>query len=213
MFKETQQRKVDLKEDDSSMVEPMVNFFYTFDCTTPEGSEISPLDLHARVYTIADKYEVLGLKSVALAKFKAGLVASYKDGKAMVEATRALTASRPLPNCDTTLHDLMTEAWYHGGEDTFASGDEAEISSLFEEVVWLPVAVTLHTLKSLKADMLRGSCADGCNLVRGMDAWKVMTGFVVKCNYCQAVLGGEGTEILKFCHLGMNKSIWDEPAN
>jgi hypothetical protein len=64
MFKETQERKIDLKEDDPSMVELMVQFFYTFDYTSLEHSGIAPLDLHARVHTIADKYEVLGLKSI-----------------------------------------------------------------------------------------------------------------------------------------------------
>ena len=214
MFKETQERKVDLKEDDPSMVELMIKFFYTFGYDNPPAqSDISLLGLHARVYTIADKYEVLVLKSLALAKFKSGLYTSYKDGKVMVEATRALTACRPLPCCDTTLHDLMTEAWYHGGKDIFASGDEADISSMFEEVVWLPVAVAKHTLKDMNSDSLRGRCTDGCKKVSEVDIWSVMTGIVVRCKYCQAVLGDdEETQIFKLCYFGMKKSIWDEPA-
>ena len=69
MFRETQQRKIDLKEDDPSMVEVMIKFFYTFDYTFPLQTETSSLGLHARVYTIADKYEVLDLKAIALTNF------------------------------------------------------------------------------------------------------------------------------------------------
>ena len=213
MFKEAQERKVDMKEDDPTMVELMVKFFYTFDYTALEHSEISPLDLHTRVYTIADKYEVLGLKSIALAKFKSGLHASYQDGKAMVEATRALTACRPLPNCDTTLHDLMTEAWYHGGEDTFASGDKEEISSLFEEVVWLPVAIAINTLGKLKKNSLRGRCWTGkCTNVKELDSRTVMAGVAVRCGWCQAVYDDKGSEIIKVAYLHMKKSLWEEPG-
>jgi hypothetical protein len=210
MFKETQERKVDLKEDDPKMVELMVKFFYTFDYTAPEHSEISPLDLHARVYTIADKYEVLGLKSIALAKFKSGLHASYQDGKAMVEATRALTACRPLPCCDTTLHDLIIEAWLHGGEATFDNVDDAEIETLYTEEAWLPVALSMRTVKGIKRNMLRGRC---CENVKDLDSWTMMAGIEVKCRYCDSVVGDNKSEIITLSYVSLKKSIWDEPEN
>lgn len=141
MFKEAQQRTIDLKEDDPIMVELVVKFFYAFDYdNTPAQSEILPLGLHARACTIADKYEVLVLRSIALAKFKNALLASRKDGKAMVEAAHALTECSTLaecstwPSCDTTLYDLMIEAQLHGGEDLLVSIGKAEVSNLFTDI-------------------------------------------------------------------------------
>ena len=198
-----------MKEDDPTMVELMVKFFYTFDYTALEHSEISPLDLHTRVYTIANKYEVLGLKSIALAKFKSGLHASYQNGKAMVEATRALTACRPLPCCDTTLHDLIIEAWLHGGEATFDNVDDAEIETLYTEEAWLPVALSMRTVKGIKRNMLRGRCCD----VKDLDSWTMMAGIEVKCCYCDSVMGDNKSEIITLSYVSLKKSIWDEPEN
>jgi hypothetical protein len=159
MFKETQLRKIDLEEDDPSMVELLVKFFYTFDYdNTPMRSD--NIGLHARVYTIADKYEVLGLKSIALARFKEGLVESHKDGDAMVQATRTLAECLPPPTCDTVLHDLMVKAWILGGDALFLAVGEAEISSLFTEMTWLSAAFATRMLKRMKPGPICGHCKD-----------------------------------------------------
>jgi hypothetical protein len=195
MFKETQQRRIDLKEDDPSMVEHMVKFFYTFDYdNTPEESETSQIGLHARIYTIADKYEVLILKGIALAKFKSCLSASYKDGKVMVEGTHALTEARPLPTCDTTMHDIMIEAWLHGGEQLLADIGEAEVSSLFTEATWLSVALAIRMFKGLKADSLRGSCTNGCTHLTRMEPEAVMSGAQVRCGRCNVLIHKAGVK-------------------
>jgi hypothetical protein len=213
MFKETQERKIDLKEDDPSMVELMVQFFYTFDYTSLEHSGIAPLDLHARVHTIADKYEVLGLKSIALAKFKSKLQLYHHDGKVMIAATRALAACRPLPCCDTTLHDLVIEAWLHGGEDTFDNVEDAEIDTLYIDEGWLPRAPAKRAMKGIKRNMLRGRCTNRCKSVKEIDSWTMMAGIAVTCRLCHAVIGDEGTEVITVSHVRLKKSIWDEPAN
>jgi hypothetical protein len=169
MFKETQERKIDLKEDDPNMVELMIKFFYTFDYDTPDQSgtsthdipndtEISPLGLHARLYTLADKYEVLALKSIALARFKKGLVESYTDEDAMVAATRDLGGFLPPPTCDTTLHDLMIEAWIRGGEDLYYEVGEENVSSLFKEMSWLSAGLATRMLERSKTGTICGHC-------------------------------------------------------
>jgi hypothetical protein len=89
MFTESQQRRIDLKEDDPSMVELMVRFFYTFDYDYPLArADVSALALHIRVYIIADRYEVLHLKSVAFKNFRSDLFARCKVGETMAQATR-----------------------------------------------------------------------------------------------------------------------------
>lgn len=195
MFKEAQQRKIDLKEDDPNIVELMVKFFYTFDYdNAPTPPEISPLGLHARIYTIADKYEVLVLKSIALAKLKSCLSASYKDAKIMVEGTYGVTEARPHPSCDTLLHDLMIEAWLHGGEHLFAEIGEAEILSLFMDVAWLSVALAARMFKSLKSDSLRASCVNGCTYLTRIETETMVTGVSVNCGRCSALLDKSGTK-------------------
>jgi hypothetical protein len=157
MFKETQQRKIDLEEDDLSMVELLVKFFYTFDYdNTPANTEMSALGLHASVYTIADKYEVLALKSTALARFKEVLVEFYDVGEVMVEATRDLTGFLPPPTCDTTLHDLVVEAWIIGGEVLSQDIGEEEVLSLFTEMTWLSTAFATRMLARSKSGRICG---------------------------------------------------------
>jgi len=154
MFQESQKRRIDLKEDDPSTVETMIKYLYTLGYDATAQSEISPLGLHARIYTIADKYEVLALKSIALERFRRDVAALCKDGKAMVEATHALDACRPFPICDPSLHDLMVEAWLLGGKCLLANIGESETSSLLSEVAWLSVALANRMLKSSKSDSL-----------------------------------------------------------
>jgi hypothetical protein len=157
MFKETQQRKIDLEEDELGMVELLVKFFYTFDYdNTPANTEMSALGLHASVYTIADKYEVLALKSTALARFKEVLVEFYDVGEVMVEATRDLTGFLPPPTCDTTLHDLVVEAWIIGGEVLSQDIGEEEVLSLFTEMTWLSTAFATRMLARSKSGRICG---------------------------------------------------------
>lgn len=187
MFRETQQRKIDLKEDDPNTVELMVKFFYTFNYETPLPTEVSSLGLHARVYTIADKYGVLELKSFALENFKNGLLVSNEDGKAMVEATHALAECNPPPTCDTALHDLMVKAWLHGGEDLLADIGEAEVLSLMEKVPWLATPLAVLLLKHMNAKSLQLSCNNWhANSERmPVDKWDVMAGQPMGCPQCR----------------------------
>lgn len=120
MFTESQKRRIDLKEDDPSMVELMVRFFYTFDYDYISAQPDVPLlSLHIRVFIIADRYEVLKLKSIALGRFKSDLFARCKDGEFMVRATRAVEEHMPLPICNTTLRDLVIKALDRGSAILF----------------------------------------------------------------------------------------------
>jgi hypothetical protein len=184
MFRETQERKIDLKEDDPSLVEMMIKYFYTFTYDeTPPRAEISSLGLHARMYTTADKYEVLGLKAIALENFEHTVSSSCENGKVMVEGARALAQCNPPPTCDTTLHDLMIEAWLHGGEELFADIGEAEFESFLTEVPWLSAAFATRPFKGFKPELLQVDCIDGCGC-RGddIDSLTVMSGAPLRCS-------------------------------
>jgi hypothetical protein len=162
MFTESQQRSIDLKEDDPSMVELMVKFFYTFDYNYPPApSEVSSLAIHISVYLIADRYEVLHLKSMALERFRRDIVACCKDGKSMIQATRAVEESMPAPICDTALHDIVIRAWDRGGPVLFANIGEAGVSSLFAEIEWLSAALTTRAVSILKIGSPHAHCTNG----------------------------------------------------
>lgn len=141
------------------MVELMVKFFYTFDYAMPDKSEASHLDLHTRVYTIADRYEVLDLKAMAMQRFRKGL--RCKNGQAMIQAARVLEEIMPLPICDTTLHDLVIRGLDWGGEALFADIGETGVSSLFKEISWLSAALATRVVSILRTESLCGHLTNG----------------------------------------------------
>ena len=63
---------IELKEDEASVVEAMLNFMYNFnyDASGSDQAPVSPMTFSARVYSIADKYHVPALKSQAKQKFE-----------------------------------------------------------------------------------------------------------------------------------------------
>ncbi|KAK4171227.1 hypothetical protein QBC36DRAFT_305438 [Triangularia setosa] len=90
-FKETQEGKFDLPDDDPRLVHIMVHYLYHFEydvqlhheCghfggleTDGDGTDVSEpirdvLVTHAKVYALAEKYMIRGLKAVTLRQFKA----------------------------------------------------------------------------------------------------------------------------------------------
>ncbi|KAM3068339.1 hypothetical protein ACMFMG_009478 [Clarireedia jacksonii] len=71
-WKESKDGRIHLQGDDVFAVEAMLQFMYTFDYNASGGakSSSSPMVFNAKVYSIADKYEVLSLKSHAKQKFE-----------------------------------------------------------------------------------------------------------------------------------------------
>ena len=65
--KECREGKITLQDDDISVVEAMIQFMYNLDYSVIES--VCPLLFNAKVYGIADKYNVPGLKVVAKRKF------------------------------------------------------------------------------------------------------------------------------------------------
>jgi hypothetical protein len=211
MFRETQERKIDLKDDDPSLVEMMIKYFYTFTYDeTPPRAETSSLGLHARIYTIADKYEVLDLKAIALENFEHAVSSSCKNGKVMVEGARALTECNPPPTCDTTLHDLMIEAWLHGGEELFADVGEAELDSFLTEVPWLAAAFATRLFKGFMSEPLQVDCIGGYGCRgEGTDSQTVMSGVHLRCSLCHPWMDDARVEVFKLSY-AETKQIWSD---
>jgi len=49
----------------------MVNFFYNmdYDDDLPDEADMSPLQLHAQIFVLADQYDIPGLSTIALKKY------------------------------------------------------------------------------------------------------------------------------------------------
>ena len=49
----------------------MVHFFYNldYDGHPPDGTDMSPLQLHARMFALADHYDVLSLSTITVEKY------------------------------------------------------------------------------------------------------------------------------------------------
>jgi hypothetical protein len=62
------------------LLEKLVQFFYTLDYSdaVPVDTEISPLQLHAKMFGLADEYDIPGLLRVAASKYSARCLGSWE---------------------------------------------------------------------------------------------------------------------------------------
>ncbi|KAH7012085.1 uncharacterized protein B0I36DRAFT_299993 [Microdochium trichocladiopsis] len=73
-FKEVDAGILSLPDDDPSVVDAMIRYFYHLDYDVPvkrpQGQGDTRLLFNAKMYTLADKYLIHGLKDLAVSKFK-----------------------------------------------------------------------------------------------------------------------------------------------
>jgi len=100
MFKEAAAQTVELKDDKLRAVELMIDYFYKIDYDDTvgmnyddsvgstakrepqgDGAMTNSMELNAWVYALADKYEVLGLRTLALSKFKKSAATLYNNAE------------------------------------------------------------------------------------------------------------------------------------
>ncbi|WPB08025.1 uncharacterized protein RHO25_012689 [Cercospora beticola] len=135
-FIEGQERRAVLREDDPLALEKMVEYFYRFDYSddvsgvdqdhqsppsvVSSGTIVDviaasitelPIQLHAQVYAIADKYEAPDVKKAAQDKFRAELAKNMDSTKVMGAAIAAVYLETELPESDRGLKDLLATAW------------------------------------------------------------------------------------------------------
>ncbi|KAH6628428.1 hypothetical protein F5144DRAFT_536893 [Chaetomium tenue] len=114
-FKEAQEGKIDLPDDSPRLVHIMVHYLYHFDYDAemgghePDVEELAegPLYTHARVYALAEKYLIHGLKAVALRQFKAVIASSFN----MIDFLQAMEeVYMSTVEDDRGLRDVVVEA-------------------------------------------------------------------------------------------------------
>ncbi|KAK2777408.1 BTB/POZ domain-containing protein, partial [Colletotrichum kahawae] len=107
-FKESSDGSIHLPDDEPCVVDMMMQYFYLLDyrrslytdslLQSPElepskAESITCLLLHAKVYSIAEKYAVDGLKDLAVAKFKDAAAQAWEPNDFLCAATEAYTST------------------------------------------------------------------------------------------------------------------------
>ncbi|KAI4915020.1 hypothetical protein J4E90_005057 [Alternaria incomplexa] len=121
--KETEQGSVDLPEDEPAIVKLMMQYIYEgeYDPALPDNElgdstkvpahfpiPVGPLPaqlmVHAKLYEIADKYDVLGLKELVIEKFKRACHSFWNDPSFAAAAHHVFSTT---PEHDKGLRDIV----------------------------------------------------------------------------------------------------------
>ncbi|AEO55663.1 hypothetical protein MYCTH_2050467, partial [Thermothelomyces thermophilus ATCC 42464] len=128
-FKASEKGKIDLPDDDPQLVHIMIYYLYHFDYdiqlaheqshSEGSGPDVDRRDMnkptgsvlatHARVYSLAEKYLIRGLKTVAVRQFKLAAT-SFPDIDDFLEATLEVYSSTV--DDDRGLRDVVVETLY-----------------------------------------------------------------------------------------------------
>jgi hypothetical protein len=164
----------------------MVECFYTLDYTTSNlrQGKISPFAFHALVYTIADKYLVLGLRSIAFTKCRSFLLKSCQDVETMLESTYALNECMPQMDGKSLISELLIDAWVLGSSKLRADMGEGRFDAMLYQISWLRVALACRVLKGSQGGVF-GWCAVCHNLMHfGSDDLKTGVKKLLWCDHC-----------------------------
>lgn len=104
ILKESSERKIDVKDFDTSVVEAMLRFMYSFDYSNIYGTSTMAFD--AQVYQIADKYDIPGLKAHSKDKFGAAITTGWSMDDFPLAVTVVYEST---PSADRGLRDLVVE--------------------------------------------------------------------------------------------------------
>ncbi|KAF4499120.1 ARM REPEAT PROTEIN INTERACTING WITH ABF2 [Fusarium agapanthi] len=103
-WKESSERVIEITDFDPAIVKAMTLFFYCFDYESPADS--SAMTFHAKVYQIADKYDIEALKRLASTKYGTSIDA----GREMDSFPDAIElAYTTTPPGDRRLRDIAVE--------------------------------------------------------------------------------------------------------
>jgi len=201
MFKEGAECKIELKEDLTSMVDRMVYYFYNFDyynCSDSTNvNEPKPwpaLFVHIQMYSIADKYDIPGLRALALEKFKTFTSGRDVTCGILTNATHAINKLQ-LPEPDTALRDLLVDAWLVSGfARAFVIQQPTSFATLMASAPWLSLGLHSRTLPHLQYSHVAKQAR--CDECMTPPFFTQGTGFV-KCRKCQADLHIKEVALMK----------------
>ncbi|KAK1722907.1 uncharacterized protein BDZ83DRAFT_408048 [Colletotrichum acutatum] len=152
LFKESFDNSIHLPDEEPCVVDMMMQYFYLLDyrqslytdsllqspkLEPSKAESITCLLLHAKVYTIAEKYAVDGLKDLAVAKFKDAAAQAWEPNDFLCAATEAYTSTI---DTDRGFRDAVIEI-FAVHEDLL---DDEEAKTTIKSLGSLPYALLLY---------------------------------------------------------------------
>ncbi|GAB1737323.1 hypothetical protein NU219Hw_g1248t1 [Hortaea werneckii] len=112
-FKEARTGECELHDDHPAAVALMIKYFYSFDYATDANTDkhfANPLEMHAHVYVVADKYAVEDLKQLACRKFTDLVPEIVPQNLDPTDAIRLIYTATPDQESNK-LRKVATTAW------------------------------------------------------------------------------------------------------
>lgn len=143
-FKDSSERKIYLQEDPPLAVRAMVAYRYDFEYEStfvesdfqPNGALNNDYEAYAQVFTIADKYDIPGLKEKVLEDF--WLTFEYSDSSYGEDAERLLAATpftyRHAPPNDRRFCRSLVDCWRFEGWGCLQGLEKRELEKLLHDV-------------------------------------------------------------------------------
>jgi len=157
----------------------MVNFFYnmSYDDDIPEETEqetgpcISPLQLHARMFALGDRYDISGLREVAVKKY------SSKCAVAWIPLEFLESISDVYGRTPASLRQLRDAACVVARKNLPKMLDDESVATVYEKVLTETPEFTKDLLGIYVKAPLYGNCGTCCSN-------QVMEALQVRCLRC-----------------------------
>ncbi|KAG5792812.1 hypothetical protein H9Q69_008114 [Fusarium xylarioides] len=103
-WKESSEGNIDIKDFDPGVVDAMLRFIYSFEYDNMQGTP--PMIFDARMYQIADKYDIAALKTESKKKFELAIANGWATDDFPVAANLVYVST---PSEDRGLRDIVVE--------------------------------------------------------------------------------------------------------
>ncbi|OCL13437.1 hypothetical protein AOQ84DRAFT_274788, partial [Glonium stellatum] len=153
-WKESANRTIELNDDDVSVVEAMLHFMYRFDYDDNAHGQVSPAVFNAKVYSLADKYDLSALKLHAKEKFDKAVENCWSadDFPHVISEVYSST-----PATDRGLRNVVMRVVY---EHLDLLLEKQEFTNMLEETTGFAADVTGHLAKDRRG--LKEYRCSGC---------------------------------------------------
>jgi hypothetical protein len=132
----------------------MVHFFYNldYDDDLPDGMDMSPLQLHTRMFALADQYDIPSLSTIAVEKYSSRCAASWMPMEFLASVQDIYETT---PVCIRELRDMAcTIIRKHLPEML----DNKEVAEIYERTLVEEPEFAKDLLQSYVSSSLYGDC-------------------------------------------------------
>jgi speckle-type POZ protein len=164
------------------VLKQMINFFYNmdYDDDLPDEADMSPLQLHARMFALADQYDIPGLSTIALEKYSSRCAVSWVPMEFLASIQDVYETT---PICIRQLRDTACMAIRKHLPKML---DDTDVAEMYEKILVENPGFVRDLLRSYVCNPLYGRCSLCCSN-QPMEAHKV------SCKKCR--MGCSGSDL------------------